>query len=151
AERIAHVEADRADRRGDPEAASDAGVEVVEGEVLDLGCDGAGVEERNAAQPAVDREAPLEVEQELQITALRIAAGIQWSTLAQLVARNGRAAAGLEPVLDHEGVGAAIGRRQAEAARDRQHSRRGPWEEERILEPELDKVHVAPQHRGADL
>src|SRR4030095_2557448 len=151
AERIAHVEADRADRRGDPEAAADARVEVGEGEVLDLGRDGACVEEGNAAQPAVDREAPLEVEQELEITALRIAAGIQWSDLVELVAANGRAATGLEPVLDHEGVGAAIGRRQAEAARDRQHSRRGPRDEERIFEPELDKVHVAPPPRGADL
>src|SRR5215470_7875459 len=59
-ERITHVETDRADRRGDPETAADARVEIVEGKVLDRGRDGAGIEEGNAAEPAVDRKAPLE-------------------------------------------------------------------------------------------
>src|SRR5262245_61374330 len=100
-ERVAHVEADRADRRGDPEAAADARVEVVEGEVLDRGRDGAGAEEVHAAEPAVDRKAPLDVEQELKVPAQRVAGGIQRADLVELVASDGRAAAGLEPVLDH--------------------------------------------------
>src|SRR5262245_37489996 len=150
-EGVAHIEPDWTDRRGEPEAAADAGVEVVEGEILDLGRDGAGVEEGDAAQPAVDREAPLDVEQKLEVTAHRIAAGIQRSDLVQLVAANGRAAARLEPILDHESVGAAIGRRQAQAARERQHGRRRPREEEGILEPELDEVDVAAERRRADL
>src|SRR5262245_13960869 len=99
-ERITHVEADRADLRGDPEAAADAGEEVVEGEVLDLGRDRAGVEERDAAEPAVDREAPLEVQEKLKIAAKRVAPGVQRSDLVELVTANRRAAARFETILD---------------------------------------------------
>src|SRR5262245_5779000 len=125
-ERIANVEADRADRRGDPQAAADARVEVVEGEVLDLGRDGAGVEEGNAAEPAVNREAPLEVQEKLEVTAERVAAGVQRSDLVELVAANGRGAARHETILDHEGVGAAVRRGEAETRGERQHGRRRP-------------------------
>src|SRR4030095_2334405 len=150
-ERIAHVEADRADRRGDPEAAADAGEEVVEREVLDLGRDGAGVEEGNAAEPAVDREAPLEVQEKLEIAADRVAGGVQRSDLVELVAANRRAAARLETILDHEGVGASFRRGDAAARGERQLARWRPRDEPEVLEPELDEVHVAPQRRGADL
>src|SRR5262252_8982497 len=150
-ERVAHVEADRADRRREPEAAADAGVEVVEGEILDLGRDGAGVEERDAAEPAVDREAPLEVEQELEVAAHRVSGGIQRADLVQLVAAHGRAAAGLEPILDHERIGDPVGCGQPETTRQGQHGRRRPWYEEGILEAELDEVDRATQRGGADL
>src|SRR4029434_9306933 len=150
-ERIAHVEADRADRRGDPEAAADAREEVVEREVLDLGRDGAGVEEGNAAEPAVNRKAPLEVQEKLEIAADRGAGEVQRSALVELVAANRRAAARLETILDHEGVGAAVRRGEAEARGERQHGRRRPRDEPGVLEPELEEVHVAPQRRGADL
>src|SRR4030095_9312315 len=98
--------ADRADRRGDPEAAADAGEEVVEGEILDLGRDRAGVEERDAAEPAVDREAPLEGQEKLEIAADRVAGGVQRSDLVELVAANRRAAARLETILHYQGGGA---------------------------------------------
>src|SRR5262245_17973434 len=151
ADRIAHVEADRADRRGEPEAAADAGVEVVEGEILDLGRDGTGVEEGNAAEPAVDRKAPLEVEYELEVAAQRVAGGIQRSDLVQLVAAHGRAATGLEPILDHEGVRDAVGRGQPQTAREREDRRRRPRDEEGILETKLHEVDVAAERGGADL
>src|SRR6185503_39738 len=151
AERIAHVETNRADRRGDPQAAADAGVEVVEGEILDLGRDGPGVEEGDAAEPAVDRKAPLDVEDKLEVPAQRVAGGIQRADLVQLVPAHGRAAAGLEPVLDHERVGDAVGCGQPETTRQRQHGRRGPRKEEGILEAELDEVDRATQRGGAEL
>src|SRR5262245_41076660 len=149
-ERIAHVETDRANRRGDPETAADARVEIVEGKVLDRGRDGAGIEEGNAAEPAVDRKAPLEVQNKLEIATERVTAGVEWSDLVELVPANRRAAARLETILDHEGVGAAIGRREAEAGRERQHRRRRPRDEPGVLEPELDEVHVAAERRGAE-
>src|SRR5215510_1668843 len=150
-EGVAHVEPDRTDRRGDPEAAADAGEEVVEGEVLDLGRDGAGVEERDAAEPAVDGEAPLEVQEKLEIAAERVSGRVQWPDLVELVTANRGAAARLEPILDHEGVGATVRRGEAEARGERQHGRRRPRDEPRVLEPELDEVHVAAERRGADL
>src|SRR4030095_8170111 len=123
----------------------------VEREVLDLGRDGAGVEEGNAAEPAVNRKAPLEVQEKLEIAADRVAGEVQRSDLVELVAANRRAAARLETILDHEGVGAAVRRGEAEARGERQHGRRRPRDEPGVLEPELDEVHVAPQRRGADL
>src|SRR4030095_3586502 len=133
-----------ADGVGVPQPPADARVEVVEGEILDLGRDGTGVEEGDAAEPAVDRKAPLDVEDELAVPAQRVAGGIQRADLVQLVPAHGRAAAGLEPVLDHERVGDAVGCGQPETTRQRQHGRRCHGKKKESSRRNLTKSTVPP-------
>src|SRR4030095_3731721 len=107
---IPHVEADRTDRRRDTQARAHAGVQGREREVGHLRRDHADVEERDAAEPAVDRIPPLEIPEQSQIAAERVTARVEGPDAVLVVASNGRAAARLETVLDHEIGGVAVGR-----------------------------------------
>src|SRR5262245_32149274 len=122
-EPVPHIEADRADRRGDPEPATDSREELREREVVHPRRDGADVEERDAAQEAPDRKAPFEVQEYSEIAAEGVVRGIERPDPILLVAPNGRAPARLEAVLDDEDAGGAERRRTTEARRDSQDRR----------------------------
>src|SRR5262245_14215000 len=150
-EAVGQVEADGADRRRDPEPAADAREEGRPREVGHARSDQARVEEHHAAEPAIEREAPLEVRQDSQVAALRVALRVERPDVILLVAAHGGAAASLEAVLDHEVLGVQVRRGDAEARRDGEHGPGRPRKEPRILEPVLHEVDVAAERRAADL
>src|SRR4029434_10303401 len=88
-------------------------------EVAHPGRDHPGVEERHAAQKTPDGEPPLDVEQDAEIAALRVVRRIDGAHALVAIAPDGRAAAGLEAILDHEVLGLAVGGGEAQAAGER--------------------------------
>src|SRR4029453_15574395 len=147
----AHAEGARAPPGLEAGPAARAGLERVEVETRDLGRHRAGVHEHRPAQPAPDREAPLEVQDRGGIAADRIALRSERAPaiLAEAADRGGPS--GEEPVLDGQRVGTTVGRGEAETAGGSGPRRARPLPEPSRLEPSLDELHVAAEVAGAGL